>query len=140
MPGVLSIPEIQGALQSPIKPVLMNPMLARQGDAIREQQFMIGIMSSPWYQEFVKQYGEAPDLSKTANYDYRTAWSSGIRPTPDPHDNNRYHWPSSLPSGQMLKSADHPTAWKERFMRATGKNPDAVGATEEMWNQMQVGK
>lgn len=80
----------------------------------------------PWFAEFKKEYGEEPDLN-APEYDYRAAWKAGISPEPDPHDGGRFHWPSSLPSGQMLKSADHPTAWKEYFMRATGKNPDALG-------------
>jgi hypothetical protein len=49
-----------------------------------------------------------------------------VQPERDPYDNSRFHWPSSLPGGQMLKSADHPTAWKEYFMRDTGVNPDAL--------------
>jgi hypothetical protein len=63
----------------------------------------------------------------TAEYDYRAAWKAGIQPERDPYDKNRFHWPSSLPTGEMLKSPTHPTAWKEYFMRLTGKNPDAVG-------------
>jgi hypothetical protein len=31
----------------------------------------------------------------------------------------------------MLKSEQHPTAWKEYFMRQTGKNPDALGLTNQ---------
>lgn len=136
--GALSAQPSQGSLSDLMRPALMNPNLARQGETLRESQFMRGILSTPWYSEFVKQYGEAPDLSRNADYDYRSAWASGIRPTPDPYDNNRYHWPSSLPSGQMLKSENHPTAWKEHYMRETGTNPDAVGMTQERWALIQA--
>lgn len=104
--------------------------MQRQVAAARERQFQRGIAATPWYQEFLAQYGEHPDLN-TKDYDYRKAWAAGVRPVRDPHDNNRYHWPSSLQSGEMLKSADHPTAWKEYFMRETGVNPDAMGLNKD---------
>lgn len=141
--GLLSQPEPQPLLPQQggglLGPALMNPNLARQGNAIRERQFLNGIQATPWFSEFRQQYGEAPDLSRNANYDYRAAWAAGIRPERDPYDGNRFHWPSALPNGEMLKAPDHPTAWKEHFMQATGRNPDAVGATQEDWLRMQQG-
>jgi hypothetical protein len=115
-------------------PALVNHNLASQGE---EMRFQRGIRATPWFSEFVKQYGEEPDLSKSANYDYRQAWKTGVRPERDPYDSNRFHWASSAPDGAMLKSETHPTAWKEHYMRATGKNPDAVGATQSDWLKMQ---
>ena len=112
----------------------MNPNLAAQGE---EMRFQRGIRATPWFSEFVKQYGEEPDLSTSADYDYRQAWKMGIRPERDPYDSNRFHWASSTPDGTMLKSKTHPTAWKEEYMRATGSNPDAVGATQFDWLKMQ---
>jgi hypothetical protein len=91
-----------------------------------EAEFQAWIRGTEWYSEFRAQHGESPDLD-TKDYDYRAAWKAGLRPERDPHDQNRYHWPSSTPSGRMLKSEDHPTAWKEHFMRATGLNPDEIG-------------
>jgi hypothetical protein len=106
--------------------------------ASEEQQFQDWIRSTPWHSEYVKEYNEEPDLD-TKDYDYRAAWKAGIKPERDPHDKNRYHWPSSLPDGKMLKSEDHPTAWKEYFMRETGKNPDDIGikdaAQAEQWRK-----
>ena len=125
----------QQELDAAQRPATMNPNIAAQG---KEISFQREIKNSPWYSEFVKSYGETPDLSKTANYDYRKAWEAGIRPQPDPYDNNKYHWPSSTSNGEMLKSADHPTAWKEHYMRATGTNPDAVGATQADWLKMTL--
>lgn len=100
-----------------------------------EDQFQNGIRGTEWFSEFVKQYGEEPDLRQMSddprqgpNYDYRKAWSEGIRPVRDPHDNGRFHWSSAAPSGEMLKSANHPTAWKEYFMREYGVNPDELPA------------
>ena len=91
-----------------------------------ESQFQNWIKSTGWYKEFRKEYKEDPNLDDS-EYDYRAAWKAGIQPQRDPYDKNRYHWPSSLPSGEMLKSPTHPTAWKEHFMRQTGQNPDAIG-------------
>jgi hypothetical protein len=91
-----------------------------------EDQFQKWIRSTDWYKEFNKEYKEEPNLN-TPEYDYRAAWKAGIQPERDPYDKNKFHWPSSLPSGEMLKSSSHPTAWKEQFMRQTGQNPDAIG-------------
>ena len=90
-----------------------------------EAEFQKWIRNTNWFKEFKSQYKEEPDLN-TKDYDYRAAWKAGVKPERDPYDKNRFHWPSSLPSGQMLKSEDHPTAWKEYFMRDTGVNPDAL--------------
>jgi len=101
-----------------------------------EKKFQAKIRATPWFSEFKKKYGEEPNLSSSADYDYRKAVKGGAMPQRDKYDNNSYHWPSALPSGEMLKSKDHPTAWKEKYMRATGKNPDATGVTEEAAKKM----
>ena len=127
----------QQELDAAQRPAMMNSNLEAQGKEIRFQK---EIAATPWYAEFTKQYGEFPDLSKNANYDYRKAWNAGVRPERDPYDSNRYHWPSSTPTGEMLKSATHPTAWKEHYMQAKGVNPDAVGATEADWLKIKSGQ
>lgn len=134
--GILGAPLFSNE-QSILSPAFMNPMLARQAETLKERKFQSEIRATPWFKEFVQQYGEEPDLSPNADYDYRKAWAAGIRPQQDPYDNNRYHWASSLPGGELLKSANHKTLWKEMFMRQTGKNPDAIGATEQDWLRMQ---
>lgn len=97
----------------------------------QEQDFQAGIKKTEWFKEYVKEYGEEPDLN-TKDYDYRSAWKAGVRPQRDPYDKNRYHWSSSNPeTGEMLKSKEHPTAWKEEYMKRTGKNPDEAGITKE---------
>jgi hypothetical protein len=93
---------------------------------LEEEQFQKWIRNTEWFKEFQREFGEPPDLN-TPDYDYRAAWRAGIQPERDPYDKNRYHWPSSDPSGKMLKSEEHPTAWKEYFMRQTQQNPDALG-------------
>ena len=90
-----------------------------------EDEFQQGIRATDWYAAFQQRYGEAPDLD-TKDYDYRKAWAAGLRPTPSQHDDGFPHWPSSLSSGEMLKSEDHPTAWKEHFMRQYGIDPDEL--------------
>lgn len=100
-----------------------------------ESGFQNWIRNTDWFKEFVKEYGEEPDLN-TSDYDYRKAWLMGITPERDPYDKNRYHWASSTSTGEMLKSADHPTAWKEYFMRDYGFNPDELGVTRQMYENM----
>lgn len=114
-------------------PKKLAQALAQMSSPDDEAAFQQGIRATPWFSEFTKQYGEEPDLrpvsedpSQGPNYDYRKAWASGVRPEPDPYDQNRMHWPSSTDSGDMLKAANHPTAWKEYFMRAYGVNPDSL--------------
>ena len=82
----------------------------------------------PWYDEFVKNNGGPPNLNDP-DYDYQAAVKGGIVPKPytDANGVTSYHWSSSLPDGQMLKSENHPTAWMEHFMRQTGKDPKDVG-------------
>ena len=95
------------------------------------------IRKTPWFSEFVRQYGEEPDLSERSNYDYMTAWKSGIRPRINPND-QRYHWDSKTPDGRMLKKPDHPTIWKTYFMDATGIDPDTIGIKNEQEAQAYI--
>jgi hypothetical protein len=105
-----------------------------------EKDFQSEIRKTGWFKEYVKEYGEEPDLN-TSDYDYRSAWKAGVRPVRDPYDKNRYHWSSSNPdTGEMLKSKDHPTAWKEDYMKSTGKNPDEVGVTKEQYMKQEKPK
>lgn len=121
---------------SPVQGGLLYMDSPKNYGLLAEESFQEGIRNTDWFKEFVKQYGEEPDLN-TKDYNYRKAWQAGIRPVPDPYDNNRYHWSSSLPSGEMLKAANHPTAWKEYYMRITGKNPDEVGATQADYEKLK---
>jgi hypothetical protein len=111
-----------------------------EGGDVPKDEVLEEIKKTEWYKEFTEEYGEPPDL-ETSDYDYRKAWQAGIRPERDPYDNNKYHWASSDPAtGEMLKAEDHPTAWKEYYMRETGKNPDEVGATKEDYEQLKAPK
>jgi len=148
MPRNALAPTAANALTDFSRPYIGGPNIAAQGAKVmaprlpqnEEQQFQQWIRATPWFKEFVNEYKEEPDLN-TKDYDYRAAWRAGIVPVRDPYDKNRFHWPSSLPSGQMLKSKDHPTAWKEYFMRDTGINPDALGLkTPEDANAYLKGK
>lgn len=85
-----------------------------------EKKFQSWIKNTGWFKEFVRDVGKEPNLNTKA-YDYRGAWKAGVVPKRDKNDNNRYHWSSSH------KSEDHPTMWKDKFMKKTGKNPDAIG-------------
>jgi len=93
------------------------------------------IRQTPWFKEFVAQYGEEPDLSPNADYDYITAWKMGVRPKRYEQDENKYHRDSyaenALGQKILLKKPDHPTLWKTHFMDQTGQNPDALGIKTE---------
>lgn len=104
--------------------------LSPQDEARFQQDMRTGEGYRQWREGFVKQYGEEPNLNDP-DYDYRAAWKAGIRPAPYEHDGGAYHWESSTPDGKMLKSANHPTAWMEHFMRATGKDPNELGLSSE---------
>jgi hypothetical protein len=78
-----------------------------------------------WADTFQQRFGEAPNLNDP-QYDYRAAWKAGITPQPYAPDQNFLHWPSALPSGQMLKAPDHPTAWMEHFMQQYGVDPNSA--------------
>lgn len=105
--------------------------------SFNEESFQSGIRATEWFSEFKKRHGEEPDLrapsddpSKGPNYDYRKAWAEGLRPTRSEYDGGQYHWSSSTGSGEMLKTPNHPTAWKEYFMREHGKDPDSLSAAD----------
>jgi hypothetical protein len=95
----------------------------------KENQFQTTMKTDPryqqWAQSFLSRFGEFPNLN-APEYDYRAAVQGGVFPTPDQYDNNFPHWPSSMPDGTPLKSADHPTMWKEKFMQRFGVNPDQL--------------
>jgi hypothetical protein len=92
-----------------------------------ELKFQLWIRQLPWFKEYMQTYGEEPDLNDK-NYDYRSAYKAGIAPQINKYD-NRYHWSSEF------KSTEHPTYWKELFMKLTGRNPDSLGISQEqIWN------
>jgi hypothetical protein len=93
-----------------------------------EANFQQWIRSTPWYPEYVSQYGEEPDLD-TPMYDYRGAYSAGVEPQYNPYAKS-YHWSS------QFKSQDHPTMWMEEFMQRYGFDPDSRGITQEDYENM----
>lgn len=101
-----------------------------------EQKFQADMQTGEgyrqWREEFEKQWNTKVDFNDPeGDYDYRGAWKAGIRPSRYQFDDDRYHWASSLPNGQMLKAPDHPTAWMEHFMRRTGVDPGSLGLKNE---------
>lgn len=106
----------------------------------REGEFRRWLVGTDWFKEIKDQIAEENNLNPAeiedqralemilddADYDYRGAWLSNPEMSRDQYD-NRIHWASRTPSGKMLKSPQHPTAWKEFFMSETGMNPDEFG-------------
>lgn len=100
--------------------------LSAEDEARFQRDMRTGDGYRQWFEQFVAKNGGEPNLDDP-DYDYRSAWGAGIRPAPYEHDGGAYHWASSLPGGEMLKSESHPTAWMEHFMRATGVDPNELG-------------
>lgn len=112
------------------KPTELSPEDARQ--------FKKDLTSHPWFKALKKEIAVADGVDLTdeqlladlmgpnSDYDYAGAWKAGAMPEPYAPDGGAYHWVSSA-NGKMLKSPQHPTAWMEYFMRATGKDPAALG-------------
>lgn len=86
-----------------------------------ESAFQSGIRKTPWFSQFVKQFGEEPNLN-SPDYNYRAAWKANVRPENYEHDTMQ-HWPSVTPLGYSLKAKSHPTAWMEDYMQITGADP-----------------
>jgi len=119
-----------------INPILQSitaeePQQKAKGGVVNsEDQAVIDeIRKLPWFNRYVKKFGEEPDLSSNADYDYITAYKSGARP--DETD----HWPSYTGSGIRLKRENHPTLWKTLFMDKTGIDPDSIGIKNEQEGQ-----
>lgn len=138
-PKAPSVGEYADQVLARLMPTAQATQMAEGGPvSIDRQKVVSEIKQHPWFREYVKEFGEEPDLSENADYDYITAWTSGIRPERDPYDKNRYHWSSMTSSGAMLKKPGHPTMWKTLFMEQTGKNPDAIGIKSEQEAQAYI--
>jgi len=86
-----------------------------------EADFQSGIRETPWFSEYRKKYGEEPNLN-TPDYDYRSAWTAGARPTVrDPND-QLLHWPSEF------KGDSHPNRYVEGVDTKTGRPDDSAFA------------
>jgi hypothetical protein len=87
-------------------------------------------------QDIAAEMGVSPDkldnqriidmILKDSDYDYRGAFKDGMKESISKED-NRPHMLSSTSTGRMLKDPNHPTAWKEFFMRQYRVDPDNIG-------------
>ena len=75
-----------------------------------------------WYSEHAARTQTNPNPDDPRHqYDYRGWWSAIQRdPSYAPVPETNYHGPSEF------KDQDHPTMWKDRFLRVTGKDPDKI--------------
>jgi hypothetical protein len=112
-----------GLLGYPITPEYSIAPEAKVGKWSNQDElaFQAGIRKTPWFSQFVKQYGEEPNLNDP-EYNYRAAWKTGARPQNYEHDTMQ-HWPSVNQQGMSLKATAHPTAWMEDYMQITGADP-----------------
>ena len=93
---------------------LMGSVAAQDTYNPDEGAFQAGIRATPWYDEFVAKYGEAPDLN-TPDYNYRAAWAAGARPdVRDPYD-QLLHWDS------RFKGENHPNRYVGGIDTLTGQ-------------------
>lgn len=97
-----------------------------------EEKFKDWLTQLDWYKSMQGKYGNNPNLYQEltgpdSDYDTRKAWLYGVTPSLYQYDGT-YHWPSSTPTGEMLKSPTHPTAWMEYFMQGSnGIDPNQFG-------------
>ena len=63
-------------------------------------------------------------IVNSKDYDYRGAWKAGIEEQVSPYD-NKVHWPSAK-GDKFFKAPNHPTTWKEFFMRQYKVDPDEL--------------
>jgi hypothetical protein len=96
------------------------------------------IKKTDWFREFYADFGEEPDFGPNSNYDYVTAWLSGVRPDTRSSEDGRLHWSSMTPEGVMLKKEGHPTLWKTYFMENTGLDPDEIGLRNQKDAEMYL--
>lgn len=126
-PEAPTVGEYVDDILSRIMPTAQASEMAEGGSVDAERQRVENeIRKLPWFRNYVRKFGEEPNLSATADYDYFTAFKSGA--LPDESD----HWPSYTPDGKTrLKREGHPTLWKTNFMDKTGLDPDRVGVKNE---------
>ena len=97
----------------------------------KEEEFGKWLQGLDWYKNIAQKEPNNKNLlndiaGKNSDYDYRKAFQSGITPQAYEFDSVQ-HWPSSTPSGEVLKSPTHPTAWMEYFMRENKSDPNEFG-------------
>lgn len=80
----------------------------------RELDFQTEIRKTDWWKEYVRDYGEEPDLD-TEDYNYRAAWKSGARPDVRDEKDGKLHWPSEF------KGENHPNRYVNGVDTITGK-------------------
>lgn len=93
-----------------------------------ETRFQRWIVTTPWYQNFVKTTGQKPTLDDP-DYDYRGVFKFG-------GDLSRKHGSSRLPTGQWLKGPEHPTAWMEYYQNIFERDPEKTGVTREQFEEL----
>jgi len=89
-----------------------------------------------WYRGFSShnQIDRNPD-NPLHKFDHRGWWKSfqddpSLIPTIDPRD-NLIHGPS------QFKDKDHPTMWKDDYMKYTGRDPDNDRVTKQQWGRIK---
>src|SRR5262245_43970671 len=93
----------------------MGSLAAQDRYDPEEGTFQAGIRATPWFSEYVRKYGQEPDLN-TPDYNYRAAWKAGARPdVRDPGD-QLLHWPS------QYKGPNHPNRYVDGVDTLTGEN------------------
>jgi hypothetical protein len=104
-------------------------------NAAEEEKFLNWFQSTKLFNSFKEQVASENEIQvdkvdnqrltamllNSKDYDYRGAWKAGIKEKIDPSD-GLPHWPSTA-GNKLLKSPNHPTLWKEFFMRQYKKDP-----------------
>ena len=102
-----------------------------------EDAFRKWFVQTPFYREFQKARGQAPDMNDP-DYDYRGLWKSyGDDAFARSSDGTYHGWSRARGSGKWLKNpATHPTAWKEVAMSLL--NPKFLAERHGIVNNAQL--
>ena len=97
-----------------------------------EQLFQRDMQFSPtwgaWRRQFIAREGAAPNTNVGGDYNYRAAWKMGANPGYDPGSKEIHGYSSAQLAPYAtpfpFKEKNHPTMWKEDYMRQFRTNPD----------------
>jgi hypothetical protein len=139
--------EYNKVLNTEWKPTVLKPE--------EEKQFQTWFKNTKLFKSFKEDVAKENNISvdkvndsrllemvlESGDYDYRGAFKSKITEEVSPYD-NRVHWPSVDKQGRFLKSPQHPTTWKEFFMRQNKIDPDELGLSTieqaKEWQKSQM--
>ena len=125
-------------------PSLSEMMMQGQWAPELEDQFQRDMILAPgwrdWRRGFIAREGVEPSIAPGGDYNYRLAWLSGATPEMDPGSGEVHGFSSAdfppFKDPIPLKAEDHPTAWKEGFLKKFNANPDVAAREGQLTPEM----